>query len=406
MSESTPEVSCETCVAACCKAPINMLLTSDEYKAHGRTMDLKLIVKPRVYPQEVPYEKAELGTMRLPAGFGLFELESGCANLTATNRCSIYATRPQCCGDFAVGSSACLRLRREAGLDADRPIDDEETARAVDTTEPLLREFFPTMLDAERASPSSLGPVAHVAPLDLAAVRQLIARETDWIASRLSECSRTAWSRRTRCAGWNVADVSAHLVTVQQFARRVLTAALEGHPAEAPPDFRGTPEATIKAFGRAAAEVNDALARITPDHVDRDVSMGDNESVSVRHLIEVLTMEVVVHGLDLADALGENRHMTTEAAGVIAHALPDLLDPGSSAPPNTSYVLRSLVFELPLTWRDNAVWSEPGVDPCCVEGEAEAVLLFALGRVPFDKSGLVTNQPDRARAFKRHFVGP
>jgi uncharacterized protein (TIGR03083 family) len=383
-----------------------MLLSNEEHKVHSRTMDLKLVVKPRVYPQSVPYENAERGDLRIPAGYGLFELESGCANLTETGRCSIYTRRPQCCRDFAVGSPDCLKLRREAGLDADRPLDDVGTSRAVETTEPLMKEFFPTMLGSERSNPSTSEPAANVAALDLAAVRWLIARETGWIASRLSQCSRTSWSRRTRCAGWNVADLSAHLVTVQHFARRVLMAAIEGHPAEAPPDFRGSPEATVEAFGRAAAEVDDALARITPVHVECDVSIGGDEAVAVRHLIETLTMEIVVHGLDLADALGDTRHMTIEAARVIANALPDLLDQGANSPPNTSYVLRSLVFELPFTWSDNAVRHEPAPDPCCIEGEAEAVLLFALGRVPFDKSSLVTNRPDRARAFKRHFVGP
>src|SRR5689334_25083367 len=108
MSESAPEISCENCVAACCKAPINMLLTREEHKVHSRTMDLKLTVKPRVYPQMVPYENSEREDLRIPAGYGLFELESDCANLTEAGRCSIYATRPQCCRDFAVGSSACL----------------------------------------------------------------------------------------------------------------------------------------------------------------------------------------------------------------------------------------------------------------------------------------------------------
>jgi uncharacterized protein (TIGR03083 family) len=203
-----------------------------------------------------------------------------------------------------------------------------------------------------------------------------------------------------------VADLSAHLVTALQFGRRVLTAAIEGQPAEPPSDFRGTPAATVEAFAAAAVEVDDALARLTPAHVECDVSLGGGEAVAVQHLIEALTMEIVVHGLDLADALGDTRHMTTEAARVIANALPDLLDRSANSPANISYVLRSLVFELPFTGSDNGSRGDPAPDPCWIEGEAEAVLLFALGRVPFNKSSLVTNRPDRARAFKRHFVGP
>jgi hypothetical protein len=71
-----------------------------------------------------------------------------------------------------------------------------------------------------------------------------------------------------------------------------------------------------------------------------------------------------------------------------------------------SYVLRSLLFELPFSWRGNTWVMEPGPDPCYIEGDVEAVLLFALGREPFSTSRLSTNDVDRARAFKRHLRGP
>jgi len=406
MSESLPEVSCENCVAACCKAPTYMQLTADEYKKHGKTMDLRVIVKPTRYAQRVASPRAEGGYLQLRGDSGLFELQSGCANLDEHNRCSIYASRPGCCRDFEVGSSACLRARRDAGLDADRPPIEDEEPPAPDPTARLLKEFFPTRIDAEEKTTSPVRTVVAVKRLELAEVRALVAREARWIGERLSQCDATTWLRRTRCPKWNLGELAAHLVTSQHLAINVLTAAIEGGGAERPRDFRGDRPATVEAFDRATDDVGTALIRITPDTLERDVIIGGNELVAVRDLVQWLAMELAVHGLDLADALGETRHLTTDAVTVVASVLPDALDPGAPPPPATSYILRSLAFELPFTWQNKGWQPEPGPDPCSIEGEAEAVLLFALGRVPFNKSNLVTNRPDRARAFKRHLAGP
>jgi len=412
MPESLPEISCENCVAACCKAPVTMLLTADEHKRHSPTMDLKLIVKPRSYPQRIAYESPSAGHIDVPRGLGVFELVSGCANLNEHNRCTIYANRPQCCHDFTVGSSACRQARRKAGLDADRPlVDDEEEGAEPDANERLMSEFFLAPLEGE--NPTSSTATSDIAtrdiatnPLDLAEVRALYARETTWIAERLAECDGVSWTRRTRCAEWTVGALAAHLVTGQRLAHAVLAAAIARRPAQVPADFEGSRAETVEAFARAAAEVGDELARIAPGDAEREVVIGGEEGVTAQHLIQVLTMELAVHGLDLADALGQTRHLTPESMRAIATVLPDYLDPGVAPPARTGYVLRSAAFELPFTWRSNAWRREAAPDPCIIEGEPEAVLLFALGRTPFGKSQLVTNRPNSARAFKRHLTGP
>ena len=408
MSEPLPEISCENCVAACCKAPVTMLLTADEHKRHSPTMDLKLIVKPRSYPQRIEYESPSDGHLDVPRNLGVFELVSGCANLNENNRCTIYANRPQCCHDFTVGSSACLQARRKAGLDADRPfVDDEEDAPEPDANERLISEFFVAPPEGEKPASSTATKDIATKPLDLAEVRALYARETTWIAERLAECDGVSWTRRTRCAEWTVGALAAHLVTGQRLAHAVLTAAIARRPAQVPADdFEGSRAETVAAFARAAADVGDALARIAPDDAEREVVIGAEEAVTAQHLIQVLTMELAVHGLDLANVLGRTRHLTPESMRAIATVLPDYLDPGIAPPALTGYVLRSAAFELPFTWRSNAWRAEIAPDPCIIEGEPEAVLLFALGRTPFGKSQLVTNRPSSARAFKRHLAGP
>src|SRR5262245_55229157 len=97
-----------------------MQLTREEHKRHRGTMDLKVVAKPREYPQRVADEH-DGSLVGLPAGVGLYQLQTGCANLTDDFRCSIYAERPRCCREFELGSLACLKARRKAGLDADKP---------------------------------------------------------------------------------------------------------------------------------------------------------------------------------------------------------------------------------------------------------------------------------------------
>jgi uncharacterized protein (TIGR03083 family) len=214
------------------------------------------------------------------------------------------------------------------------------------------------------------------------------------------------WSRRTRCSEWRVGDVAAHLVTAQRVAHEVLTAAIEGRDARLPADFTGDRDATVAAFARAARDIVDVLARVPQATVERDVVIDGDESVSVQHLLEVLAMELTVHGLDVAHALGEPRRLASDAVPAIANALPELLDPAAPTRPGTAYVLRTVAFELPFSW-DGSTWRRESVDGACrIEGDVEAVLLFALGRERFDPKRLTTNQASLAKAFKRYLAGP
>ena len=404
-AHTPPDISCENCVAACCKAPINMQMRQDEYDRHHTTMDLKVVAKPREYPQQIRYSDVAGKFLKIPVGVGLYRLESGCANLTDDFRCSIYASRPQCCRDLEVGSYACLKARRKAGLDADQPpLVDEDGP--VSATDKLLGEFFPTSRDASsqvQAKPSA--PNARTA-YDIAAVRALVARHADWIAERLASCDAPRWTRRTRCTGWTVGDLAAHLVTTQLVTTRLLTAANEGKGASIPPDFAGDQKTTVEAFRTRSRALLDLLARLRPATVEQHVVVDNVETVEVRHLLDVLSTELAVHSLDLADALGEIRHLNTDEIALIARALPDLLDPGTAPPAGTAYVLRSVAFEVLFAFRNGTWRAEPAPDACRIEGDPEALLLFALGRVPFKKSKLTTNQPERARAFKSHLRGP
>jgi uncharacterized protein (TIGR03083 family) len=241
---------------------------------------------------------------------------------------------------------------------------------------------------------------------DLAGLRTMIARHASLIADDLAQIDAAVWSRRTRCAEWDVGELIQHLVTGQRFAFELLSAALEGRTAKKPSDFHADRITTIEAFGRTSRKVVEAVARVAPNLVEREVVIDDVEAVTLKHLIEVVGVEVAVHGLDLADALGHPRHLSTDEVAMIGRTLPDILDQGRAGRPNAAYMLSCVAFDVPFSWRNQAWRCEPGLDPCRIEGDPEPLLMYALGRVPFDKSGLTTNRPDAARTFKRHLRGP
>lgn len=411
--EWAADISCEKCVAACCRAPIYMNMTKQEYEQHSKTMDLEIVAKPREYAQRAAYEDAPGRFIQIPPGIGLYELRSGCANLTEDHRCSIYTKRPRCCRDLELRSYDCLAARRKAGLDADMPPLPDVLPRGVksetregDTTERIVKQFFPTLLvEPETAHRGTTAPAPREA-YDLAAVRALVARHTSWIGAHLSMCEPSAWSRRTRCAEWDVGELAKHLVTVQEFGRELLTAAIDGRVAETPVDYEGSHDASVDAFHTAARDVVELLGRISPAMVTREIVIDGVEAVTLENFLAVLSSEVAIHGLDLADALGEERNLTTDEVALLGRSLPEILDPGGNPRPGTSYVLSSVAFEVSFTFRNNAWRDEPGKDACRIEGDPEAVLLFAMGRVPWSQAGLTTNRADRARAFKRHLRGP
>jgi uncharacterized protein (TIGR03083 family) len=392
LTQVIPEVSCETCVALCCRAPVNMIMTKEEHKRYGRTMDLQVLVEPRAFRRRVgPQDASNIAgsaALEIPAGHGLFELVSGCANLTPSNRCGIYATRPSCCRDFAVGSPECLKLRRDAGLDGDIAATDDDPLR-----DGIMADYF---REGRAVTPERL---------DLVEVRAAVMTETAWIVEQLRSMELRAWSRRTRCAGWDVSAVAGHLVGVLQFASAALLAIDEGTTAHAPDEFRAKGAAVIEPFERAALAVSDLLDVIDPSAVDHEVTI-DEMTVGVDHLVQVLVMELSVHACDLADALRLERQLTPQAIRAIANVLPDLLDSGAAPNDSLSYVLLSDSFAMPFNFRGGAWVNEAGPNSCRIEGDAEGVLLFALGRKPFDAETLTTNRVATARAFKRHLTGP
>src|SRR5665213_202316 len=112
-----PEISCSTCIAACCRAGAALQLTHDEVYRNKQKMELHQVYKERKYPQEVPVPVEKFDSsgrhraivkMHIPARYGLYVLTNDCGNLTEDNQCGVYEERPRACRDYEVGSTACL----------------------------------------------------------------------------------------------------------------------------------------------------------------------------------------------------------------------------------------------------------------------------------------------------------
>ncbi len=146
-----PEITCDNCVAACCRAGFSAQFTDLEASDFRRDTPLYAHTKPKPYKQDIPVTKIELDrnghpalfqdTMSVPKHHGMYVFLTNCGRLgePATegqeNRlCGQYETRPTACRNFAAGSPACLSIRAQFGLDgheAIKPLVRDEPIRFV-----------------------------------------------------------------------------------------------------------------------------------------------------------------------------------------------------------------------------------------------------------------------------------
>lgn len=175
-------------------------------------------------------------------------------------------------------------------------------------------------------------------------------------AALTAECarlSRTAstltaeqWEAPTRCLPWNTAELLAHITA----ALSRLTWMLDAAPPDAAtvdaagyyrPDTRFSPRtdtarideaaAAAKAGGPAVAESFHTTWRAVTDrcHTEppgRLVTTRHGDAMTLEDFLVTRVVEVAVHGIDLADALGEPRWTTPEATRCTVDLLLDQPD--------------------------------------------------------------------------------
>lgn len=132
MSEIEPGNPCGDCVSACCRKSVILPLSQEEantLRAVGTVLKELLPAgddvkwgKRSYFKKHVPDNRKFLKgkAKSLEPGLGFYGLESDCGYLEETAEgmsvCGVHDNeeiRPRICGEFAAGSLACRRVRRD-----------------------------------------------------------------------------------------------------------------------------------------------------------------------------------------------------------------------------------------------------------------------------------------------------
>lgn len=247
--------------------------------------------------------------------------------------------------------------------------------------------------------------------LRLDAARAAIRRDMADVLTSLHASSPDQWDVATRCAGWNVADLVAHLVWGQRLEASGLAGAASGRTeVELPEPVPATPGAGLiaqleEAHGRLLAE----LDQLTDDDLGRLAPMPFGLA-PVGLVLQIVTMEVGVHADDVRHALGAPGELgrdVVEASAVVLEAfLPTLA--GAAAAPAEPVAFRFLGEGLDLTLaHDGAAWSTvPTTADVRFTGAGHDLVLYLLGRGDVDERRLeVAGDVTRATAFRSFVPG-
>jgi uncharacterized protein (TIGR03083 family) len=234
-------------------------------------------------------------------------------------------------------------------------------------------------------------------------------------ADILSAACPDVWDRPTRLVGWTVEDLARHVHWGITLEADGLALAASGQPrsAEGTP-FEGPREEIVPALRRASAVLVERLAEL-PEPVTGAVPMPYGE-LPMALALHVFVMEAAMHGSDLADAVpeagGTGEALPPEARASIAlffQAFWPVLAASAPAapPPGTAIRLAGPTVGLEAGY-DGTAWGPVVGEPAVlVEGSDDAVLLYAYGRLPFDRAGLtVTGDRGLAVRFKEFVPGP
>ncbi|MEU5871328.1 maleylpyruvate isomerase N-terminal domain-containing protein [Glycomyces sp. NPDC047369] len=163
--------------------------------------------------------------------------------------------------------------------------------------------------------------------------------ETTRLANALNDI--TDWHTPTRCTPWDAAALTAHITTALARLDPMLDAPEPPHATVTAagyyaPDHRFAPDTNndridtateaAKAGGPAlTAAFNTTTARIlhrcTLERPDRRVTTRHGDPMTLTDFLTTRVVETAVHGIDLADALGQPRWTTPRAQHAVTHLL-------------------------------------------------------------------------------------
>lgn len=250
--------------------------------------------------------------------------------------------------------------------------------------------------------------------LTLDHARVAIRREMRGVLTCLSSLEDTAWSDPTRCAGWSVTDLVAHLVWGQRLEAGALRGAAEGRDAaEVPaPVEAGDPDVLVDRLRAAHAELDGFLEALDEGALERFAPMPFG-AAPVGLLLQIITMEVGIHASDLREAVGGDGVLEDDVvaatATVLGVFLPSLAGNGSRPEGPVRFRLLGEDVDVALGF-DGTAWSTSGAGAedadVTFRGRDSDLVLYALGRGSIDDRRLeVDGDVSRAEDFRGHVPG-
>jgi uncharacterized protein (TIGR03083 family) len=242
--------------------------------------------------------------------------------------------------------------------------------------------------------------------LDLDGVRQAHQRDMAEVINRLKLASENEWLAQTPCAEWTVADLAAHLAAGQAFKadalQRMKSGVTDVGPVPTVSDDRST---LLNQLRENNARLEAELEGLSAHDLDKPVPLPFG-AFPLEAVLQIFVMEAGVHAQDVQMAMTGRGILPPDVIDATAAILPAVFDPGEQPTGPVSYRLLAPSHVFHFTWRDGQWVDEASDDACCIEGDDNTLLLFALGRIPVDDPGLYVTDLEVARRFKAYFPGP
>lgn len=252
--------------------------------------------------------------------------------------------------------------------------------------------------------------------LDLGTARRTARTEWGRFAELADELTDADLDRPTRLAGWQVRDLVGHVAWGMGMEADALRQMAAGDPtvARGPAVDTGADAATLAGVVRESRQAfESALEQLTGADLERPVVLPTS-TVPAAFAATVFAFEASLHTADLADALGRPSDLGQDGLAACASFAGPFLqfagDLGEPAADGTSYALvgedfRAGVLRAEGRWVPRETTNAPAT--ATLAGPDEALLLFALGRLPLAVAPLdVSGDGQLAARFKVHFPGP
>lgn len=240
--------------------------------------------------------------------------------------------------------------------------------------------------------------------------RDVIRRELDATLARLEDLDEAAFSKPTRCEGWTIHHLVAHVADAADFQGEAFARIGSGDVPEVPELKLTTPADAVDRVRLNRDKIVSALEAIGPDREGEHVPLPF-ATLPASVAVVVAVIEYGFHHNDLTWALGDEVPVPDDVASTLIETLPAFLPMIETKPADAplAYTLAAPAGSVSVLTADGS-WTvgDPGDAPTCtISGDDSAVALFAMGRIPATHPSLtVDGDAAVAARFKHHFPGP